>query len=79
MGAASFYAAQWLAGALPSPEWYWRAVRVFGAIGAGVLVLMASARLLAIAEFNDAVSAASPGVSCAADVPTLPRCIRPFC
>jgi putative peptidoglycan lipid II flippase len=56
MGATSFYTAQWLAGALPSPEWYWRAVRVFGAITAGVLVLMASARLLAIAEFNDAVS-----------------------
>jgi putative peptidoglycan lipid II flippase len=56
MGATSFYTAQWLAGALPSPEWYWRAVRVFSAIAAGVLVLMASARLLAIAEFNDAVS-----------------------
>jgi putative peptidoglycan lipid II flippase len=56
MGATSFYTAQWLAGVLPSPEWYWRAVRVFAAIAAGVLVLMASARLLAIAEFNDAVS-----------------------
>jgi putative peptidoglycan lipid II flippase len=55
MGATSFYTAQWLTGVLPSSEWYWRAVRVFTAIGAGVLVLMASARLLAIAEFNDAV------------------------
>ena len=31
-------------------------VALLAAIGAGVLVLMASARLLAIAEFNDAVS-----------------------
>jgi putative peptidoglycan lipid II flippase len=56
MGATAYVAAQWLADALPSQEWYWRAVRVSGAIGAGVLVLMGSARLLAIAEFNDALS-----------------------
>jgi len=56
MGAASYFAAQWLADLLPSKEWYWRAARVFSAIAAGVLVLMGSARLLAIAEFNGAVS-----------------------
>jgi peptidoglycan biosynthesis protein MviN/MurJ (putative lipid II flippase) len=56
MGAASYYAAVWLADALPSGNWHWKAVRVSGAIGAGVLVLMASARVLAIAEFNDALS-----------------------
>ncbi len=55
MGAASYFAAQWLADFLPGRDWYWRAVRVSTAIGAGVLVLMGSARLLAIAEFNDAV------------------------
>jgi len=56
MGAASYFTAEWLADALPAREWYWRAVRVSGAIGAGVLVLMGSARLLAIAEFNDALA-----------------------
>ncbi len=56
MGAASYFAAEWLADVLPSSAWYWRAVRVSSAIGAGLLVLMGSARLLAIAEFNDAVS-----------------------
>jgi putative peptidoglycan lipid II flippase len=56
MGAVSYVAALWLANALPSQEWYWRAVRVSGAIGAGVVVLMGSARALAIAEFNDALS-----------------------
>ena len=56
MGAASHFAALWLTNAVPSQEWYWRAVRVSGAIGAGVVVLMGSARALAIAEFNDALS-----------------------
>jgi putative peptidoglycan lipid II flippase len=56
MGAASYFAAEWLADLLPSRAWIWKAVRVSLAIGAGVLVLMGSARLLAIAEFNDAVS-----------------------
>ena len=56
MGAAWYFAAQWLADLLPGKDWYWRAVRVSTAIGAGVLVLMGSARLLAIAEFNDALA-----------------------
>ena len=47
MGAASYLAAEWLADVLPSRAWYWRAVRVSSAIGAGLLVLMGSARLLA--------------------------------
>jgi hypothetical protein len=59
MGAASYFASQWLAVVLPSREWYWRAVRVSGAIGAGVLVLMGSARLLALAEFNVALASAT--------------------
>jgi putative peptidoglycan lipid II flippase len=56
MGAASYFAAQWLADLLPGRDWYWRAARVSTAIAAGVFVLMGSARLLAIAEFNDAVA-----------------------
>jgi putative peptidoglycan lipid II flippase len=56
MGAASYFAAQWLLEVQASREWYWRAVRVSAAIGAGVLVLMGSARVLAIAEFNDALA-----------------------
>ncbi len=56
MGAASYFAAQWLIEVQPSREWYWRAVRVSAAIGAGVVVLMGSARVLAIAEFNDALA-----------------------
>ncbi len=56
MGAASYFAAAWLADVQPSGSWHWKAVRVSGAIGAGILVLMGSARLLAIAEFNDALS-----------------------
>ena len=56
MGAASYLASQWLIDVLPWPAWYWRAARVSAAIGAGVLVLAGSARLLAIAEFNDALA-----------------------
>jgi putative peptidoglycan lipid II flippase len=56
MGAAAHFFAVWIAGVLPGVDWYWRAVRVTGAISAGVLVLMAAARLLAIEEFNDAMN-----------------------
>ena len=55
MGVTSYFAAAWLNQLLPAPQWHWRAVRVSIAIGAGVIVLMASARMLAIAEFNDAM------------------------
>ncbi len=56
MGAASYFSAQWLADVLPSEAFFWRAVRLSTAIGTGLVVLMGAARLLAIAEFNDAVS-----------------------
>jgi putative peptidoglycan lipid II flippase len=54
MGAASYGAILWLAQAVPSAEWYWRAVRVSLAIGAGLIVLAVSARAFGISEFNDA-------------------------
>jgi putative peptidoglycan lipid II flippase len=54
MGAASYGAILWLAQAFPSAEWYWRAVRVSLAIGAGLIVLAVSARAFGISEFNDA-------------------------
>jgi putative peptidoglycan lipid II flippase len=54
MGAASYGAIVWLVQAFPSAEWYWRAVRVSLAIGAGLIVLAVAARVLGIAEFNDA-------------------------
>jgi putative peptidoglycan lipid II flippase len=56
MGAASYGVSQWLGDALPGANWYWRAARVFSAIGAGIVVLLGASRLLAIAEFDDAVS-----------------------
>ena len=53
----------WLRQALPdSPDqsilWraIWRAMRVFTAIGVGILALMAAARALRIEEFTDAMS-----------------------
>ena len=55
MGAASYYVSMWLTTQLPSHEWYWRAVRVFGAIAAGIIVLAGAAHALSIEEFNDAV------------------------
>jgi putative peptidoglycan lipid II flippase len=56
MGAAAHFFAVWITGVLPGLQWYWRAVRVAGAISAGVLVLMATAHLLAIEEFNEAMN-----------------------
>ena len=55
MGAASYFVSMWLTSQLPSHEWYWRAVRVFGAIAAGIIVLAGAAHALSIEEFNDAV------------------------
>jgi len=55
MGAASYYTAHWLVDVVPGAAWYWRAARVSTAIGAGIAVLAVSAKLLAIAEFDDAL------------------------
>lgn len=55
MGAAAFYTAIWLADALPGRELVWKMVQVGTAIAAGVIVLAAAARLLRIAEFDEAV------------------------
>jgi putative peptidoglycan lipid II flippase len=55
MAAAAYGASEWLATALPGPGEVLKAVRVFAAIGAGVLTLMAAARVLRIAEFDEAL------------------------
>jgi putative peptidoglycan lipid II flippase len=56
MGAAAFYAEAWLRDLLPGSAWYWRGIRVFSAIGAGVVVLIVSARLLGVAELKEAMN-----------------------
>jgi putative peptidoglycan lipid II flippase len=55
MGLAAHFVALWLSRGLPGVGSHWKALRLVGAIGAGVLVLLASARALRIAEFNDAL------------------------
>jgi putative peptidoglycan lipid II flippase len=55
MGAAAYYASAWLETALPGRQLLWKAIQVFGAIGAGVVVLAAAARALRIAEFDEAL------------------------
>jgi putative peptidoglycan lipid II flippase len=54
MGAAAWYTAHWLAAALPGPAEVLKLVRVGLAIGAGLLTLVVSAKLLRIAEFDEA-------------------------
>src|SRR5262249_24952540 len=56
MGVAAHYTGRWLTGVLPGHALALQAVRVFTAIGVGVLVLLATARLLAIEELNDAIA-----------------------
>lgn len=56
MGVAAYYTSTWLAPVLPGRELVWKAVQVAAAIGVGVLVLAAGARLLRIAEFDEAVT-----------------------
>jgi putative peptidoglycan lipid II flippase len=56
MGAAAWYTSEWLLATLPGRALLWKAIQVFGAIGAGVIVLAASAKALRIAEFDEAVS-----------------------
>jgi putative peptidoglycan lipid II flippase len=55
MGLAAHYTSVWLTHAIPSGAFYWKAVRVGAAIAAGLVVLVASARLFRIAEFEEAV------------------------
>jgi putative peptidoglycan lipid II flippase len=56
MGAAAYAASQWLPGVVSGPGELAKLLRVSVSIGAGVLVLLVSARLLRIAEFDDAVA-----------------------
>ena len=56
MGVAAYFAAAWLNGILPGNGWYIRGVRVFTAIGAGVSVLLISARLFGIGELSLAIN-----------------------
>jgi hypothetical protein len=54
MGVAAHVAAAWLAARLPHGSSLWRAAALAVAIGIGVAVLVAAARLLRIAEFDEA-------------------------
>jgi putative peptidoglycan lipid II flippase len=56
MGVVAWVTEGWLRTALPGAEWPLKMIRVFGSIAAGVLVLLISARLLRIAEFNEAMN-----------------------
>ncbi len=55
MGAAAYYTSAWLGAGTPSRDLPLKIVRVFTAIGAGVVVLAASAKALRIAEFDEAL------------------------
>ncbi len=54
MGLAAHYTSSWLAARLPPAGSLWGAVELTASIAAGVAVLVASARLLRIAEFDEA-------------------------
>lgn len=55
MGLAAWYTSGWLTRAIPDDALVWKAVRVTAAIAAGVVALVVSARLLRIAEFEEAL------------------------
>jgi putative peptidoglycan lipid II flippase len=55
MGLAAWSTSVWLTRAIPDDALLWKAVRVTGAIAAGVATLVISARLLRIAEFEEAL------------------------
>ena len=79
MGAASYFAAQWLADVLPSPRVVLEGRRASPARSAPACSCsMGSARLLAIAEFNDARgqrhSPSGPPLTCRASTCTRPSC-----
>ncbi|HEX6974245.1 MAG TPA: murein biosynthesis integral membrane protein MurJ [Vicinamibacterales bacterium] len=54
MAVAAFFVSRWTGILLPGSSTAIRAVRVAASIGAGIVVLVASARLLRIAEFDEA-------------------------
>jgi putative peptidoglycan lipid II flippase len=56
MGAAAWFCAEWLESALPGRGEFEKGIRVFASIATGLVVLVASARLLRIAEFDEALS-----------------------
>jgi putative peptidoglycan lipid II flippase len=56
MGAAALATSRWLEALVPGEQWYLRMTQVFGAIAAGVIVLIGCARLLRISELDAAVS-----------------------
>ena len=56
MGAAALATSRWLEAIVPGEQWYLRMTQVFGAIVAGVIVLIGGARLLRISELDAAVS-----------------------
>jgi hypothetical protein len=54
MGVAAHLTADWLGSRLPPAGSIWRAIELATAIVVGVAVLVASARVLRIAEFDEA-------------------------
>ncbi len=56
MGIATWYVLSALSIVLPGDAFQWKGIRLFAAMGTGVAVLIGCARLLRIAEFQDAVS-----------------------
>jgi putative peptidoglycan lipid II flippase len=56
MGLSVWWYAAWFSALQPSESFWWRASRVFSAIGLGVGVLLGAARLLRIEEFDEALS-----------------------
>jgi putative peptidoglycan lipid II flippase len=54
MGLAAHYTSQWLAARLPPSGSLWRAIELSAAIAVGVAILVGAARVLRIAEFDEA-------------------------
>jgi putative peptidoglycan lipid II flippase len=54
MGTASYLTILWLAAHVPPVGSMWRAIQLAAAIAVGIIVLVASARLLRLAEFDEA-------------------------
>jgi putative peptidoglycan lipid II flippase len=55
MGLAVWYISSWLPAALPLAGFWGRFVNVFTSIAAGVLVFLATARVLRVEELDDAI------------------------
>jgi len=55
MGLVAHFVSDWLVTVLPGGSLQRKGIRVFGAIGVAVVVLIATARLLRIEELNDAI------------------------